>query len=52
VETLLTVTFEDLGSKTKVTLRQAGWPDDNMAAGAAGGWNQAFDKLSGTLVIA
>ena len=52
METLITVTFEDLGGKTKITLRQAGWADDSMAAGAAGGWNQAFDKLSSTLATA
>lgn len=45
-ETVVTVTFADLGDgKTRVTLRQAGWPDENMAAGASFGWNAAFDKL-------
>lgn len=45
-ETLLSVVLEDLGDKrTKVTLTQAGWGDDAMAAGAGGGWSQAFDKL-------
>ncbi len=47
LETTVTVTLEDLGGgKTKLTLRQAGWPDDSMAAGASVGWNQAFDKLA------
>jgi uncharacterized protein YndB with AHSA1/START domain len=51
METLLTVTLEDLGDgKTKVTLQQTGFPDPNMAAGAGGGWNQAFDKLEAALV--
>ena len=46
LETTVTVTLEDLGDgTTKMTLRQAGWPDADMAAGAGGGWNQAFDKL-------
>lgn len=50
LETLITVTFEDLGGgKTKLTVRQTGWADENMAAGASGGWNQAFDKLEGVL---
>jgi len=50
VETILTLTLEDLGDgKTKATLRQAGWTDPGMAAGAGGGWNQAFDKLEAVL---
>ena len=50
LETTVTVTLEDLGGgKTKLTLRQAGWPDDSMAAGASAGWNEAFDKLAATL---
>ncbi len=50
METIVTVTLEDLGGgKTKLTLRQAGWSDDSMAAGAGAGWNEAFDKLAATL---
>ncbi len=46
-DTLLTVTLEDLGDgRTKLTLRQDGWADADMAAGAGGGWAQAFDKLA------
>lgn len=46
LETLITVTLQDLGGgKTKLTVRQSGWSDANMAAGASGGWSQAFDKL-------
>ena len=53
LETIITVTLEDLGGgKTKLTLRQAGWPDDSMAAGASAGWNQAFDKLAEALATA
>ncbi len=53
LETTVTVTLEDLGGgKTKLTLRQAGWPDDSMAAGASGGWNEAFDKLAADLASA
>ncbi len=53
LETTITVTLEDLGGgKTKLTLRQAGWPDDSMAAGASAGWNEAFDKLAATLADA
>ncbi len=50
VETVLTMTLEDLGGgRTKMVLRQAGWSDPGMAAGAGGGWNQAFDKLEAAL---
>ena len=35
-----------------VTLSQAGWPDQNMAARAGAGWNQAFDKLAKLLAAA
>jgi uncharacterized protein YndB with AHSA1/START domain len=43
----VTVAMEDAGEgKTKLTLRHvAAWPNDEMASGAAGGWNEAFDKL-------
>ena len=53
LETTVTVTLEDLGGgRTKVTLRQVGWTDDSMAAGASAGWNQAFDKLAEVLATA
>ena len=53
IETTVTVSLDDLGDgKTMVTLSQAGWPDQNMAAGAGGGWNQAFDKLAELLAAA
>ena len=52
-ETIVTVTLEELdGGKTKLTLRQVGWTDDSMAAGAGAGWNEAFDKLAADLVTA
>ena len=52
-ETLLSVILEELGDgKTKLTLTQAGWPDDTMAQGAGSGWNQAFDKLADALALA
>ena len=53
LETIVTVMLEDLGGgRTKLTLRQGGWPDDGMAAGASAGWNQAFDKLAAALADA
>jgi uncharacterized protein YndB with AHSA1/START domain len=52
-ETLITVELEDLADgKTKLTLRQVGWPDDSMATHAGVGWNEAFDKLAEALAIA
>lgn len=48
-ELLVTITFEDLGAKTKLTLRHAGIPAGEMAGMAADVWNQAFDKLAESL---
>ena len=53
LETVITVTLEELeGGRTKMTLRHSGWPDADMAAGAGGGWDQAFDKLAEALAAA
>ena len=52
-ETTLTVELEDLGDgRTKLTMRQDGWPDPQMAEGAGGGWSQALEKLSAELALA
>ncbi len=48
-ELLLTVTFEDLGSKTKMTLRHAGFPAGSDREGAAQGWTESFEKLATSL---
>ena len=45
-ETLVTVTFQDQGRKTKMTLRHGGIPAGPMSDGAAAGWNGSFDKLA------
>jgi uncharacterized protein YndB with AHSA1/START domain len=45
LEMLVTVTFEDIGGKTRMTLRHAGMPAGEMADGAGQGWNESFDKL-------
>jgi uncharacterized protein YndB with AHSA1/START domain len=46
-ETTLTVELEDLGDgRTRLTMRQDGWPDPQMAEGAGGGWSQALEKLA------
>ena len=44
-ETLVTVTFEDLDGKTKLTLRHEVLPPTEGREHAAGGYSQAFDKL-------
>jgi len=41
--TKVTVELEDLGGRTKMKMTHAGVP---ASSGAAGGWNQAFDKLA------
>jgi uncharacterized protein YndB with AHSA1/START domain len=42
---LVTVTFEELDGKTKMTLRHAGFPAGESEL-AQGGWNESFDKLA------
>jgi uncharacterized protein YndB with AHSA1/START domain len=45
LEMLITVTFEAVGNKTKMTLRHEGLPAGEMSEGANVGWNESFDKL-------
>jgi uncharacterized protein YndB with AHSA1/START domain len=49
LEMLITVTFEDLGDRTKMTLRHEGLPAGEMIEGAGQGWNESFDKLAESL---
>jgi uncharacterized protein YndB with AHSA1/START domain len=49
LEMLVTVTFEDLDGKTKMTLRHEGLPAGDMKDGAGVGWNESFDKLAEAL---
>jgi uncharacterized protein YndB with AHSA1/START domain len=49
LEMLITVTFEDLGGQTKMTLRHEGLPAGDMTEGAGTGWNESFDKLAAAL---
>lgn len=46
---LVTVTLEDLGGKTKLTLRQAGIPAGDARTMTVAGWNSSFDKLAACL---
>src|ERR687887_2108984 len=49
LEMLITVTFEELDGKTKMTLRHAGLPAGKDREGADQGWNESFDKLAASL---
>jgi uncharacterized protein YndB with AHSA1/START domain len=46
-ELVVTVTFEDLGGKTKLTLRHTGFPAADM--GETQGWNESLDKFADAL---
>lgn len=48
LEMLLTVTFEDLGNKTRLTIRHEGLPA-SMREGANAGWSTSLDKLAASL---
>lgn len=48
-ETLVTLTFEDLGGKTRFTLRQAPFQSDSERDGHGEGWNSTFDRLEEAL---
>ena len=58
LELLVTVTFEDLGNKTKMVLRHDGIPFGMMREMTETGWGESFDKLAehiavnGTRIIA
>jgi uncharacterized protein YndB with AHSA1/START domain len=51
-ETLITVTFEDRGEKTLLTLRQSLFESVNARDLHQGGWNSAFDCLAEYLAAA
>jgi len=48
LEMIVTVTFEEVGGKTKMTLRHDGIPPDTMSDCEAG-WSGSFDKLAESL---
>ncbi len=48
IEMLVTVTFEDLAGKTKLTLRHAGLPAE-LRTDAGQGWSESLDKLAEAL---
>ena len=49
LEMLVTVTFEDLNGKTKMTLRHGELPVGPDTEGTYQGWNESFDKLAESL---
>jgi uncharacterized protein YndB with AHSA1/START domain len=51
-ETLVTLTFEDVGGKTKLTLRQTGFETVAARDEHQSGWNSALDCLSDLLAAA
>lgn len=50
-EMRVTVTFEDLGDKTKLTLVHEGHPAE-MAENAEAGWNESLDKFASVVAAA
>ena len=44
LELLITVTFEEVNGKTKLTLNHEGFPDDD--SGASQGWKETLDKFA------
>lgn len=49
-EQTIEVTLEDLGQRTKMTMRQTGIPEGEMRKMAAAGWSTSLDKLHEALV--
>lgn len=48
-ELVVTVTFEALAGKTRMTMHHAGIPAGEHREAAQLGWNQSFDKLAASL---
>ncbi len=48
-EFLMTITFEDLGGKTRMTLVHSGMPEGEMREMSILGMNQSFDKMAESL---
>jgi uncharacterized protein YndB with AHSA1/START domain len=45
-ETIVTVRFQDLGTRTKVTLEQSGFDSTGARDGHQEGWSECFDLLA------
>jgi uncharacterized protein YndB with AHSA1/START domain len=48
-ELLISVTLEESGGKTKMTVRQSGFPAGEHREQATVGWNESLDKLEASL---
>jgi uncharacterized protein YndB with AHSA1/START domain len=48
-ETLITVLFEDMGGKTRLTFIQTGFESLESRDGHAGGWGECFERLEALL---
>lgn len=46
LEMQITITFEDVDGRTKLTLRHDGMPAGDTGEQAEAGWNESFDKLA------
>lgn len=44
-DTLVTITFDAVGDKTKMTFLQTGFSSEQDRNGHRGGWNSTFDRL-------
>ena len=49
LELTVTLTFEDQGNKTKMTLKHVGLPAGENRDMAGEGWNESFDRLAASL---
>lgn len=49
LELLVTITFQDVNGKTKMTLRHEGIPAGNISEQTDASWNESFDKLDAIL---
>jgi uncharacterized protein YndB with AHSA1/START domain len=47
---IMTLTLEDIGGKTRLTLSQADIPDGEAKKNMITGWNESFDKLAESLI--
>lgn len=52
LETLVTLTFEDLGGRTRFTLRQAPFQSAGERDGHGEGWSSTLDRLQEALASA
>jgi|SRR5579863_1371562 len=48
-ETVVTVRFDDLGGKTRLTFHQAPFENTGSRDGHAGGWSECFERLDAFL---